>query len=600
MGRREGTLPEAMPPAHRRFIEALREARRDTGQTVDRLSARAGYSRSTIARALAGTSFPSDGLANALILTLARQGLERDSLGTLWQRAKEENTKLTGELSKPEFTKRGASDLSNALNTLYKRAGYPSLRDLQTEGGLSKSTLSRVLQNPASAPAHTVLATADILSKSLPERDRISLMDAVTKSLVHTPRGDTGADIVSANQDGQILLTQVKRSRSPAHHAGFSANEGKVPANLPGIEQENRLFISYAHADNELFDEAVAIFAKDISNFYSAKTGNSLTYFFDRKSIGWGEDWRAEIDHGLDNAMVFMPIITMQYFNRASCRDELNAFKASAERLGVRELILPVVIAGARSITSDHAIPEVRSIEALQYKDLESAFLSGPGTPEWRTALSGLTDDLISIIASAEAEQEARRSSGLPALASEAAAQESGDLLQDMEDLTTLSSRVEEEIEEANEAVVQWVDAIQSDMEEFSSQKTPQQMRTISMRMANNVKLPSIRLRDAGTALAKTTAEADAILRIMVEQLGKAEHPDGREVAQQLTNSMKSESPELQVLISQMSDVLSMLTIFELMSSPLRVSLKPARVGINKLQDAFRVVDSWNAIPDAF
>ncbi|MFZ4189673.1 toll/interleukin-1 receptor domain-containing protein [Streptomyces pseudogriseolus] len=412
-------------------------------------------------------------------------------------------------------------------------------------------------------------------------------MEEITRELVQAAKTD--------KPSGEFDSAELKRYISdtdPIAHREEAMNA------LPGMEQENRLFISYAHKDNELFDEAVAIFAKDVSNFYSAKTGNTLNYFFDRQSIGWGENWRAEIDRGLDNSMVFMPIITMQYFNRAACRDELNAFKSSAERLGVRELILPVVIAGARSIKADHEIPEVRIIESLQYRDLESAFLAGPGTPEWRTALSALTDELIGIIDRVEAEQEARRSSGQPVLPSDAAAEgEDADLLQGMADLSTLSERVEEEITEANQAVEAWVEAISKDMESFSNQKTPQQMQAVSLRMASKAKEPSIRLRDAGTALATTTAEADALLRFMIEQLSQTESPEARGMAKQLTESMQEESPDLQSLLAQMSGVLSMLTVFEVMSSPLRASLKPARVGINKLQDAFRIVDSWSSLP---
>ncbi|MFF9052470.1 toll/interleukin-1 receptor domain-containing protein [Streptomyces erythrochromogenes] len=368
---------------------------------------------------------------------------------------------------------------------------------------------------------------------------------------------------------------------------------------VPSIEQSHRLFISYAHKDNELFDEAVAIFAKDISNFYAAKTGNSLSYFFDRQSIGWGDNWRAEIDSDLNNAMIFMPIITMQYFNRAACRDELVAFKSSAERLKVKELILPVVIAGARSITHDHEIPEVRIIEALQYRNLESAFLAGPDTSEWRTTLSGLADELIEIIEKAEAEQEVRRSASPPALPSGAAVDgEDGDLLQGMSDLNTLSTRVQEQTEEAGLAVQAWVEAISDDMEAFSNQKTPQQMQAISLRMAGKVKNPSIRLSEAGTALAATAAEADALIRFLIDQLSQTEHPEAREFAKQLTDSMSQDSPEIQPMITQMSGVLSMLTLFEVMSSPLRKALKPARIGINKMQDAFRIVGSWNSLPE--
>lgn len=588
MGRREKALPDEMPLAHRRFVEALRQARGEAGYTLTQLSDLTPYSSAAVARGLSGQAFPSDELAEALISVFAKGGISKSLLlDRLWMEAKEENVRLLEGTSRPAATMRAKSDLRAALNSLYRKAGSPPLRDLQNAGGPSRSTLHRVLQDPTSVPTHTVLLAADTLSQYLPSSHRTRYMEDITRELVQAAKTD--------KTTGEFDTAELKRYVSdmePIAHREEDMNA------LPGMEQENRLFISYAHKDNELFDEAVAIFAKDVSNFYSAKTGNTLNYFFDRQSIGWGENWRAEIDRGLDNSMVFMPIITMQYFNRAACRDELNAFKSSAERLGVRELILPVVIAGARSIKADHEIPEVRIIEGLQYRDLESAFLAGPGTPEWRTALSALTDELIGIIDRVEAEQEARRSSGQPVLPSDAAAEgEDADLLQGMSDLSTLSERVEEEIAEANQAVEAWVEAISQDMESFSNQKTPQQMQAVSLRMASKAKEPSIRLRDAGTAVATTTAEADALLRFMIEQLSQTESPEVHEMAKQLTGSMQEDSPDLQSLLAQMSGVLSMLTVFEVMSSPLRASLKPARVGINKLQDAFRIVDSWSSLP---
>ncbi|GGW07838.1 hypothetical protein GCM10010264_33180 [Streptomyces globisporus] len=588
MGRREKALPDVMPPAHRQFIEALRKVRGEAGYTLAKLSSLTPYSPAAVARALSGQAFPSAELAEALIVVLGEDGVsKRLLLDRLWKEAKEENAHLLEEASRPIVAKQAETDLRAALDKLYRKAGSPPLRDLQNAGGPSRSTLHRVLQDPTAVPAHTVLLTADALSRYLPDSHRTRYMEEVTRELVEAAKTD--------KVTGEFDTAELKRY---ILEADPTARKEEVVNALPGMEQENRLFISYAHKDNELFDEAVAIFAKDVSNFYSAKTGNTLNYFFDRQSIGWGENWRAEIDRGLDNSMVFMPIITMQYFNRAACRDELNAFKSSADRLGVKELILPVVIAGARSIKADHEIPEVRIIESLQYRDLESAFLSGPGTPEWRTALSVLTDELIGVIDRVEAEQEARRSSGQPILPSDAATEgEESDLLQGMSDLSTISERVEEEIAEATQAVEAWVEAISGDMESFANQKTPQQMQAVSLRMASKAKMPSIRLRDAGTALATTTAEADALLRFMIEQLSQTGSSDAREMAKQLTESMQEDSPDLQSLLSQMSGVLSMLTVFEVMSSPLRASLKPARVGINKLQDAFRIVDSWSSLP---
>lgn len=104
-------------------------------------------------------------------------------------------------------------------------------------------------------------------------------MEEITKELVHAAKTEKTVAVFGTSELKRYILPQ---DTDPIAHTEEIMNA------LPGMEQENRLFISYAHKDNELFDEAVAIFAKDVSNFYSAKTGNTLNYFFDRQSIGWG------------------------------------------------------------------------------------------------------------------------------------------------------------------------------------------------------------------------------------------------------------------------------------------------------------------------
>ncbi|MEV0113294.1 hypothetical protein AB0H77_08605 [Streptomyces sp. NPDC050844] len=47
-----------------------------------------------------------------------------------------------------------------------------------------------------------------------------------------------------------------------------------------------------------------------------------------------------------------------------------------------------------------------------------------------------------------------------------------------------------------------------------------------------------------------------------------------------------------------MSEFLNMLTLIELMSAPLRKAIKPARIGITKIQDAVQVIDRWGNLPD--
>lgn len=126
MGRREKALPDAMPSAHRRFVEALREARVEAGYTLTQLSGLTPYSPAAVARGLSGQVFLSDELAAALISVLAEDGVsKRLLLDRLWRDAKEENLQLLEGRTKATATNPAETDLRAALNNLYKKAGSP-------------------------------------------------------------------------------------------------------------------------------------------------------------------------------------------------------------------------------------------------------------------------------------------------------------------------------------------------------------------------------------------------------------------------------------------------------------------------------------------
>jgi hypothetical protein len=55
-------------------------------------------------------------------------------------------------------------------------------------------------------------------------------------------------------------------------------------------------------------------------------------------------------------------------------------------------------------------------------------------------------------------------------------------------------------------------------------------------------------------------------------------------------------SSELREVVTEITNFLAMMTGVEVMSAPLRNALKPARIGITKIQDAVRIVDRWGSI----
>ncbi len=361
--------------------------------------------------------------------------------------------------------------------------------------------------------------------------------------------------------------------------------------NLTG--QGNRVFVSYAHLDDELLNQAVEHFTKDLGSFYAAKTGGALDIFFDRESIGWGVDWRRRIDSELRGASIFLPIITMQYFNRPACREELNAFHASAELLGAGYLILPVVILGASGITADSQMPEVRLIESLQFENLEEAFLAGRGTREWREALSRITDKLVIVIARAE-ENLLNVESSEPTLEA-VDCDEDFDLFQHFEDLNQVGERLTPEMEESTRDLTTWCTVVQEEMQKFGA-TSPAVLRAQSVVMAKAVQEPSLKLQSSATALAQSVTEADALLRAMVGQLVGVNTSHGAEMAEKIISDITQGSSDLQPFVDGLAEILEMLKTMEIMSVPLRKAIKPGRIGFTKLQDAMKTIERWRGL----
>jgi hypothetical protein len=155
-------------------------------------------------------------------------------------------------------------------------------------------------------------------------------------------------------------------------------------------------FLSYVRNDNRDFNEVVDRLKADIGGRFHAQTGRALNLFVDRDSIGWGEDWRQRIRESVQVATVFIPVVTMRYFTSDGCREELLLFHSNAKQLGVTDLILPIILAGADQLSADDEREEVQLIESLNYKSIESAWVAGYDSPEWRRIVHEMVTELAS------------------------------------------------------------------------------------------------------------------------------------------------------------------------------------------------------------
>jgi DNA-binding XRE family transcriptional regulator len=250
------------------------------------------------------------------------------------------------------------NDLVRELQELRAERDEPSLRDLAHLTGINRQSLSEALTG-----------------KRLPSW-------ATVEKLVVALSGDLG------------------KFRSLWEYQKMGYRSGG--ANFVSTEQEEvSCFISYSHIDDEKMAFADKL-KSDLEYYAMANRGRKLTVFLDKESIKWGDEWQTSIRQSVLGATAFLPIVTFSYFQSSWCREELLLYYQNARSVGVTELILPIVVFGHSALSSNSDDEVARIISERQYKDLQSAFLEGPGSNEWRRALLDVANNLVDVVDSAE------------------------------------------------------------------------------------------------------------------------------------------------------------------------------------------------------
>ena len=98
-------------------------------------------------------------------------------------------------------------------------------------------------------------------------------------------------------------------------------------------EETARGFLSYRRADNRDFRGVVDKLRQDVCAQYSAATGRPSRTIPRPGQYRRGEDWRDRIFSSIRDSTVFIPVITMRYFESRKCRQELLQFHETATQL---------------------------------------------------------------------------------------------------------------------------------------------------------------------------------------------------------------------------------------------------------------------------
>ena len=156
-------------------------------------------------------------------------------------------------------------------------------------------------------------------------------------------------------------------------------------------------FWSYVHKDNDHDGGRVLDLCHDLADRMHFRTGQEFTIFADRTGLARGDDWQATLDEAILQTTFLIPVVTPSYFVSQPCRDELLDFSATAESLGLVELILPIYYATTDQLENHvEAVDEVvDQIHRFQWQDLRQATLEDRTSSVYRKAVDQLATELI-------------------------------------------------------------------------------------------------------------------------------------------------------------------------------------------------------------
>ena len=359
-------------------------------------------------------------------------------------------------------------------------------------------------------------------------------------------------------------------------------------------------FWSYVHTDDEAERGRISDLARDVVAQYEMLTGEAIDLFLDRDEIEWGDDWRNKINDSLASVAFFIPVITPRYFMRPECRRELQFFARRADKLGIRELVLPLLYVDVPAFNDesveDDLIELVRKFQYMDWRDLRYADIS---TEAYRRGVSMLADKLVMANKHAETIHVPETT-----LQIEKAIQTEED-----------SPGLIDLIANAEEALPNWTKTLDLLGQEITIIGKMMQDATfeinkssgfgarvkIARKLAKDLSSPTEKIAKLGNEFASQLHNVDEGFCAIIERasIEIEENPKSKEEFCQFFNTIKDVSLSAHRGLSSVESMINAIAPAEKMSRDLRPVLRKLRQGLTVLAEARVVTDSWISLIDS-
>ncbi len=362
-------------------------------------------------------------------------------------------------------------------------------------------------------------------------------------------------------------------------------------------------FWSYVHTDDEVDMGRATQLAKDIAANYEATKGERIELFLDRDDLHWGDAWLDRVDEALSNVAFFIPVITPLYFTRLECRRELQFFVNKAEKLGVTEIILPILYRDVPALhEADPTDPLMKTIKQIQWRSWTELRLKDRFSSEYRTAVDELavelvrrvmvveSKDVVSAVESADDSAEEGEAGTLDKIAA---------LEEAMPRWTESLSAISEEIDRIGKIMSQGTVDIERGTK---SGKGTAARLTVARRVAQELGGPVENIEVLGQTFATSLAEIDEGVRtLLIEGAAQLqESNDPAELAQycEFVGTIRGLVIASREGLGSVKQMVASSQPLEKMSKDMRMPLRRLRSSLTAMAQAQEITDAWGVVVD--
>jgi len=360
-------------------------------------------------------------------------------------------------------------------------------------------------------------------------------------------------------------------------------------------------FWSYVHVDDDAESGRVAQLARDVASQFEMQTGEPIQLFLDRDNLIWGDDWHPKIDQSLSSIAFFIPVITPRYFKSAECRRELNFFARNAERLGVKELVLPILYVDFPALHKDPQTDDLMAmVGRFQWVDWTSLRFAESTSGDYKRAVSGLAERLVA--ANAAADKAAANGSVIANIEASEDVDEFGtlDKLGLMEealpDLSQTIIAIGQTIEEIGEAMT----LATTNMAAQASGSTIAARLTVARQLAQKLKAPAAEIHSYGNQFASRLHDVDEGVRIIIQRapVEVREDPDSTDSFVTFFSTVRDMVQQSEIGLSAVGSMVEALSPLEKSSRDLRAPIRTLREGLTLLVEGLSVMKAWVVLID--